>query len=60
MFLKDFHHSKLCSSGHIRSQFLFIPYYFSNNPPHEWKLLKHNANDDADTEKVEEKLLYRE
>ena len=40
--------------------FLFTPYYFSNKPPHKWKLIKHNTNANADTEKVEEKLLYRE
>ena len=40
--------------------FLFTPYYFSNKPPHEWKLIKHNTNANADIEKVEEKLLYRE
>ena len=32
----------------------------TNNPPHEWKLIKHNANDDANIERVEEKLLYWE
>ena len=40
--------------------FLFTPYYFSNNPSHEWKLIKHNANENADTERVEEKLKYQE
>ena len=44
----------------LNVDFLFTQYYFSNNPPHEWKLIKYNANDDADTEIVEEKLLYWE
>ena len=39
-----------CSSGHLGVNFLFTPYYFSNSHPNEWKLIKHNANDDADTE----------
>ena len=33
---------------------------FPTIPSHEEKLIKHNANDDVDTERVEEKLLYRE
>ena len=33
---------------------------FPTIPSHEEKLIKHNANDDVDTERVEEKLLYQE
>ena len=35
-------------------------HYFSNNLSHKWKLTKHNANENANTERVEEKLLYLE
>ena len=48
------------SSEHRKYQFLIHSMLFFKQS-HTWiKIDKHNANNDADTERIEEKLLYRE
>ena len=48
------------SSEHRKHQFLIDSMLFFQQSPTLIEIDKHNANDDADTERVEEKLLYRE
>ena len=48
------------SSEHRKYQFLIQSILFFQQSPTWIEIDRHNANDDADTERVEEKLLYQE
>ena len=47
-------------SEHRKHQFLIHSMLFFQQSPAQIEIDKHNANDDADIERVAEKLLYRE